>query len=126
MKELKKDLKSVVRGLKSLTREAEKIGKKLDRLEKAQARQRPKAKLRAKARSAKRGAVPQKRSPRKTTRVPASDVVFKVISRCRKGVSMDVLKVQTGFKDKKIRDIVYRLKKLGKIKSLRAGLYVKL
>lgn len=126
MKALKKDLKSVGKALKSLTKQTERMAKKLDKLEKSQARKRPKAKARAKARPAKRGAVSKKTPPKKTKRVPASDVVLKVISRSRKGVGMATLEARTGFKDKKIRDIIYRLKKLGKIKSLRAGLYVKL
>jgi len=35
------------------------------------------------------------------------------------------LKKKTGFEGRKIKDIIYRLKKQGKIKSLGKGIYVK-
>jgi len=40
-------------------------------------------------------------------------------------VDKAILIKKTGFEDKKIRDITYRLRKQGKIKSVGKGLYVK-
>ena len=132
MKALKKDLQSVVKNLKALTKQTERMAKKLNRLAKAEAvkkkkaKTRVKAKARVKAKPAKRRAVARKTTVKKAKRVPASDLVFKIIKRSRKGVGMEALKSKTGYKDKKIRDIIYRLKNQGKIKSLRAGIYIKL
>ncbi|MGB5985631.1 MAG: hypothetical protein WBG37_10030, partial [Desulfobacterales bacterium] len=40
------------------------------------------------------------------------------------GVDTNELKAKTGFDDKKIHNIVYKLKKQGQIKTLRKGIYV--
>ena len=58
-------------------------------------------------------------------RVTAVDTIFGLISRSKKGVSVDTLKSKTNFNDKKIANIVYKLKKQGKVKSISKGLYVK-
>lgn len=117
MKQLKKDLQSVVKGLRSLSRKTEKIAKKLERLENA----RPAKKVRAKrATKAAKKAV-----PKKTERVTASDTLLATIRRRRKGVDTAALKKMTGFDDKKIWNIVNRLKQEGKIKSKSRGLYVR-
>ena len=55
----------------------------------------------------------------------ATDTVYRIISRSRNGVDTAVLKRKTGFNDKKIHNIVYKLKKKNKIRSRRKGLYVK-
>ena len=43
----------------------------------------------------------------------------------RKGIDISKLKDKTGFDSKKIKYIVFELRKQGKIKSLRPGFYVK-
>lgn len=58
-------------------------------------------------------------------RVTAVDTIFGLISRSKKGVSVGTLKSKTNFNDKKIANIVYKLKKQGKVKSISKGLYVK-
>ena len=130
MKVLKKDLQSVLKELKSLTIKTERIAKKLDKLSKAKApakaKPKPKPKPRVKAKKAKKKAVKRKIVAKKAKRVPASDTVLKVIQRSKKGVRTATLQAKTGFKEKKIRDIIYRLKNQGKIKSAKTGLYVKI
>jgi DNA replicative helicase MCM subunit Mcm2 (Cdc46/Mcm family) len=116
MKKLRDDLQSVVKSLKSLTRKTEKMVKRLSRLEKAVAK-RPKAKAKVRG--------PRKTAAKKATTVTASNTVMDIIKRSRKGVQAAALKKKTGFDNKKIRDIVYRLKKQGKIKTERKGFYVK-
>lgn len=117
MKELKRDLQSVVKSLKLLTQKTEKIAKKLGKLEKAQVAKKPKAKARVKA--------AKKTVAKKAAKVTASDTVFEIIKRSRKDVGTAALKKKTGFDGKKIRDIIYRLNKQGKIKSERKGFYAK-
>ena len=57
------------------------------------------------------------------TTVTAVDVVFDVISRSREGLGFTDIQAKTGFGDKKIRNIIFRLHKNGKIKRKRRGTY---
>jgi len=115
MKELQWDLQSMVKGLKALTQKTEKMAKELDRLEKAQAPKKPKAKPKA----------VKKAVAKKPAKLTANGTVLAIVKRSRKGIDTATLEKKTGFKGRKIGDIVYRLKKEGKIKSERKGLYVK-
>ena len=130
MKQIKRDLQSVVKNLKSLMQKTEKIAKKLDKLEKAKpkpkpkARAKPKAKVAVRVRPAKKRVV-RKAPAKKKAKVTAIDTVFKLIQRTKKGVNTASLKKKTGFSDKKIWNIINRLKKQGEIKSARKGVYVK-
>ncbi len=113
MNRLKKDLKAVAKDLKKLTQKAEKMIEQLEKLEKAQAAKKPKAKAVKKA------------PAKKPAKLSASDTVLAIIKRSRKGVDTTALKKKTGFEDRKIRDITYRLRKQRKINKDRKGLYVK-
>jgi len=113
MKQLKKDLKAVEKDLKKLTQKTEKMIKHLENFEKVQAAKKPKAKAVKKA------------IVKKPTRLSATDTVLSIIKRSRKGIDTATLKKKTGFEGRKIKDIIYRLKKQGKIKRDRKGLYVK-
>jgi len=112
----------------------EKIAKKLDKLKtakpKPKAKAKPKPKARAKAKAAVRVRPAKKRVVRKAptkkkAKVTAIDTVIKIIKRTKKGVNTASLKKKTGFSDKKIWNIINRLKKQGEIKSARKGVYVK-
>jgi len=67
----------------------------------------------------------RKATAKKPTKVSASGTVLAIVKRSRKGVDKATLTKKTGFEDKKIRDITYRLRKQLKIKKDRKGLYVK-
>ena len=56
--------------------------------------------------------------------VTAVDMVFDVIKRSRKGLCFADIQAKTGFGDKKIRNIIFRLNKIGKIKRKSRGIYV--
>ena len=105
MKQLKKDLKTVAKDLKRLTQKADKMIKQLEKLDKAKAVKKVVVKNRAK--------------------LSASGTVLATIKRSRKGVDKASLIKKTGFEDKKIRDIIYRLRKQGKINSGGRDIYVK-
>jgi len=114
MKQLKKDMKAVAKDLKRLTQRTDKMIRQLEKLEKkAQVAKKPKAK-------AVKKVVVKKRA-----KLSASGTVLATIKRSRKGVDKASLIKKTGFEDKKIRDITYRLRKQRKIKRDRKGLYVK-
>jgi hypothetical protein len=58
------------------------------------------------------------------TAVTAVDVVFDVIKRSHKGLGFADIQAKTGFGDKKIRNTICRLNKIGKIKRKSRGIYV--
>ena len=58
------------------------------------------------------------------TAVTAVDMVFDVIKRSRQGLGFADIQAKTGFGDKKIRNIIFRLNKTGKIKRKSRGTYV--
>ena len=124
MKALKRDLQSVVKSLKALTQKTEKIAKKLNKLEKAMAAKKPRAKARVKAKPAKER-VTRKVTVKKRTKVTAIDAVLGVMKRSRKGVTAAQIKENTGFSEKKIWEIVNRAKSQGRVKSVGRGVYVK-
>jgi hypothetical protein len=113
MKQLKEDLKAMAKDLKKLTQKTDKMIKGLGKPEKAQAVKRPKAKKAGKP------------VAKKVKKVAAGEAVLAIIKRSRKGVDQAALIKKTDFKDKKVRDITYRLRKQGKIKKDGKGLYVK-
>ncbi len=118
MKQLKKDLDTLLKELKTLTRKTEGMVKKIDRLDrlgKAKAAKKPKTKDRVKKR-----AVPKK------TKTTAIDTVFSIIKKSRKGVDAGTLKKKTGFDNKKVWNNINMLKVKGKIKSISRGVYVKI
>ncbi len=121
MNQLKKNLKAVAKDLKKLTEKAEKMIKQLGKPEKARAAKKPKPKPKPKAKAK----APRKAVAKKATRVSASETVLSAIKNSRKGVNTVALRKKTGFEGRKIGDIIYRLKKEGKIKSERKGIYVK-
>jgi len=54
----------------------------------------------------------------------ATDCVIAVLKSHKKGATFSDIKEKTGFEDKKLRNIIYRLGKLKKIKHKKRGLYV--
>ena len=111
MKQLKKDLQAVLKSLKEATEKTKKLMKRVETLEKPQNLKKPRAKTPSKA-----------RAPKKSS---DSDAVLAIIKRFKKGVDGATLRKKTGFEGRKIRDIVYRLKKRGKIKTAGNGVYLK-
>lgn len=121
MKQLKKDLQALSKSLKALSRKTEQITKKLDKIEKAKARAtKTKApdKTKAKARPTKRPAA------KKATAETVTGQIVNIVRRSKKGVDIPTLINVTGFEDRKIRNIVYRALKQGKIKRIGVGTYV--
>ena len=66
----------------------------------------------------------KKTAPRKTRDKSASDVVLNVIKDIKSGASFADIKARTDFDDKKLRNIIYRLNKQGKIQRKKRGTYV--
>lgn len=83
----------------------------------------PAKKARTKDQRRRPGAKPVKKTA--ATKVSAVDTVLSIITRSRKGVDTSTLRNKTGFDAKKIWNIISRLKKQGKVKSEKKGVYVK-
>ena len=58
--------------------------------------------------------------------VPAADAVLEAIKRSKQGLKFADIQAKTGYPDKKIRNIIFRLNKLSKIKRHSRGVYVAL
>lgn len=117
-KRLKKDLQAVTKGLNALTKKTESLAKKVAKLEKAQAA--AKAKPKAKVKAAKKKPVAKKKAAAQT----ATDQVVDIIKASKEGADVPTLVKETGMPDKKIRNIVFRASKQGKIKRAGRGIYV--
>ena len=121
---------------KGLTSGVERLAEQLDEIEKAKAvrklKKKPVAKptVKAKPKKKKRAPVRKKiivRKPKETKKakkVTATDKVLEIIKRHKKGVDITKLKNKTGFADSKLRMIVSRAYKQGKIKRIARGVYV--
>ena len=62
---------------------------------------------------------------KKEKEMTAGDTVLNIIGKSKTGVDTAALQKETGFTTKKIHNIVYKLKKQGKIISERKGFYKK-
>ena len=67
---------------------------------------------------------PKAPAKKKAVRVTATDQVLKIINRSKKGVNTVTLMKKTGFDQKKVRNILNRTFKQGKIKRADKGVYV--
>jgi hypothetical protein len=54
----------------------------------------------------------------------ASDQVLEIVRRYQDGVGFSEIKFQTGYGAKKLRNIIFRLNKVGKIKTKSRGIYI--
>ena len=60
----------------------------------------------------------------KPAAITASDIVLDIVRRYQDGVGFAEIQLQTGYGEKKLRNIIFRLNKLGKIKRKQRGIYV--
>jgi hypothetical protein len=54
----------------------------------------------------------------------ASDSVLEVIKASRDGIDFADIRQRIGYEDKKLRNIIFRLNKTGKIRRIRRGIYM--
>ena len=124
MKEIDVFLKTVVEGMKAMAQGIEVLSEKLDTIAKSRVGDKVKAKPARKAPPSKpKKSVAKKAVPKKP--VTAAETVLKIINRSKKGVSPATISEKTGFDPKKVHNIVYKLKKQEKIRSVGRGLYLK-
>jgi hypothetical protein len=61
---------------------------------------------------------------RRKTALTAIDVVLDAIKRSKQGIGFAAIQEMTGFDEKKIRNIIFRLNKIGKITRKSRGIYI--
>jgi uncharacterized membrane protein len=122
---LRKVLQSIEKGLEGLAKRTKDMQTLLDNLEEALAMEHPQAKPAPKRKAAKRTPAKKRAARKKRAKATGTDVVLTIIGRSKKGASTAQIKAKTGFSERKIWDIVNRLKKQGKIKSEKKGVYMK-
>ncbi|MBW2410138.1 MAG: hypothetical protein JRF72_10100 [Deltaproteobacteria bacterium] len=120
---MKRDLRAVHKDIKALEKKLENLIKAFDQGKKVKAK--PAAK-KATTRVVKKRRAPAKKAAAKPKRVKltATDKVLGIIRRSKKGVNVSTIKTRTGFDDKKVRNIIFRTSKEGKIKKVGRRIYV--
>jgi hypothetical protein len=129
MKELQSVLNIVSDGLKTLAKGVEAIAEKVDEAAKSQGVVKPKRKKQSTAtKKVKAVKKPAQKATKKKEVKPATDgdKVLAIIGRSKKGASTAAIMQKTGYNQKKIANIIYRLRKQQKIKSVDKGVYTKL
>jgi len=109
---------TIAQDLKALNKNIQALGKTLDSLLKAVEKdEKPKATPTKK--------IPAKKAPakKKAAQPTATDQILKIIRGSKKGVDAPTLVKKTGFNQKKVRNILFRTYKQGKIKRLDKGIY---
>ncbi|RZB37106.1 MAG: hypothetical protein SRB2_01610 [Desulfobacteraceae bacterium Eth-SRB2] len=109
-KNLKKNLQAINREIKVLAKKVDQMIVAVGKLEKIKT---------AKAKPTK------KSTTKKPAKLTAADTIFGIIKTSKKGVDVSTLMKKSSFNQKKTYNIVYKLKKQGKIKSAEKGVYVK-
>ena len=148
MKEMEIFMETVALGLKLMAKGIESVAEKVESFAKSQREEAPEEKEPAdltaevpqKEPAEKAPAVVPQKEPEE--KVPAevfpekpvvkaakpetaADTILSIIEKYDKGVDLATLKKETGFESKKISNIAYKLKKQGKIKNKKKGIYVK-
>jgi predicted Rossmann fold nucleotide-binding protein DprA/Smf involved in DNA uptake len=124
MKELDVFLKTVVEGMKVMAQGIETLAEKLETIAKSRMDETPKRKAKAKP-ARKAPAKPKKPVQKKEKPATAAETVLSIINKSKKGVDTATLIKKTGYNQKKIANLVYKLRKQGKIKSEEKGVYLK-
>lgn len=73
---------------------------------------------------AKRRSTPSVKAADEKSTTNSSDMALEVIKRFKKGVGFSEIQARTGFGEKKLRNIIYRLNKMGKIVRKERGVYI--
>jgi len=120
---IKQDLQALSKEIKTLEMKMKKLIATVEKSEKSATGKKTTAKS-VKAKPTKKA--PAKKAPakKKTTKLTATDQVLKILKGKKRGVSASTLVKRTGFDLKKVRNIIHRTYKQGKIKRVGKGFYV--
>jgi hypothetical protein len=135
MKELETLLDMVAAGLKLTAKGIDVLALKVHELAAFQGEEqkKPKAVIK-KSEKVKKEVKPASKAPAERAKKPAAkkpaketaaEIVLGVITKNKEGIDAAGLEKATGFGRKKIQNIIFKLKKQGKIKTEKRGIYVK-
>ena len=110
-----KDLKAASKKLTQLANQAEKLAVAIGKTGKSKAKP---AQTKTKAKAV------TKKAPPKVGEGTDTDKVLAIINRSKKGVDTATLMKKTGFDQKKVRNMLHRTYKQGKITRVDKGLYI--
>jgi predicted Rossmann fold nucleotide-binding protein DprA/Smf involved in DNA uptake len=110
-----KDLQTVSKELTKLVKQIENLTAALGKAEK------PKTKS---VKTTTKAKTVTKKAPVKTAKITDTDKVLAIIKRSKKGVDTATLMKKTGFDQKKVRNMLNRTYKQGKITRVEKGIYV--
>jgi predicted Rossmann fold nucleotide-binding protein DprA/Smf involved in DNA uptake len=108
---LTKDLQAIGKELTKLIKQIEKLAAALEKTEK------PKA-------TSVKAKVVTKKAPAKAAKKTDTDKLLEIINRSKKGIDTATLMKKTGFNQKKVRNMLNRTYKQGKITRVEKGIYV--
>jgi predicted Rossmann fold nucleotide-binding protein DprA/Smf involved in DNA uptake len=126
MKEIEILLKAVADGLKSMADGLTMIARKVDAVAKTQPGKSP-------SRAGKTSSSQTPKAPKKTSRrarsktgkpLPATEKVYQAIQHSGKGLNNADICAETNLDKKQVSNALFRLKKSGKIKAVRRGIYI--
>jgi predicted Rossmann fold nucleotide-binding protein DprA/Smf involved in DNA uptake len=106
-----KDLQAIGKELTKLIKQIEKLAAALEKTEK------PKA-------TSVTTKVVTKKAPAKAAKKTDTDKLLEIINRSKKGIDTATLMKKTGFNQKKVRNMLNRTYKQGKITRVEKGIYV--
>ena len=115
MKNLKRDIQAVNKGLKALINKTDNLIKAIDKIEKTQA---------VKTKAGRKAVIKKAPVKKEAVKLTATDTIIKIIKRSKKGVDIPTLIRKSGYDEKKVRNIVFRTYKQGRIKRTGKGMYV--
>ena len=110
-----KDLQAISKELTKLVKQIEKLAAALEKTDQPAAKS-VTTKTKAKAVT--------KKAPVKVAKKTDTDKVLEIINRSKKGVDTATLMKKTGFDQKKVRNMLNRTYKQGKITRVEKGIYV--
>jgi len=140
MKEMDEYLTIAVKGLRKMAKGVESMAKKVETYASTFAKEKTETQAHTKPKtkppeetvfappsetvpSPERG---RKNAARKGKRpTTATEEVFQIISEAEKAVTIKELTDQTGFDAKKVHNVIFKLKRQGRIQSVKRGVYVK-
>jgi hypothetical protein len=108
---IKKDLLAISKDLKRISQKTDRLILDIGKIEKQKVKP-------TKARATKK--VLAKKKAAKST---ATDQVLRIIMRRKRGIDTPTLMHKTGFDERKVRNIVFKASKEGKIQRVGRGLY---
>ena len=120
---VKQDLQSLKKDIQAIEKKMEKLIVAVEKSETTKIAKKTTAKP-IKAKTTQKASAKKAPITKKPIQPTATDQVLNIIKRSKKGVNAATLMTKTGFDLKKVRNILQRTYKQGKIKRVEKGIYV--